>query len=96
MKTYVSYMSNPLTISEVRRDLAKVIDDARKTHEPVFVSRRGRRVAAVVDADDYDELRTLADDMADIIAAEQARDEMRRTGDAPIPWDEVKAELGLT
>lgn len=59
------------------------------------MSRRGKRVAAVVDADDYDQLRALAEDMADIIAAEQTRDEMRRTGEAPIPWDEVKAELGM-
>ena len=42
----------------------------------------------------YGHLR-LAEDMADIRAAEQAREEMRRTGEAPIPWDEVKAELGL-
>ena len=88
-------MSEPLTISEARRDLAKVVDDARETRERVFLSRHGKRVAAVVDADDYDELRALAEDMADILAAEQAREEMRRTGEAPVPWDEVKAELGL-
>ncbi len=88
-------MSDPLTISEARRNLAKVIDDARSTHEPVYVSRRGKRVVAVVDADDLDHLQALAEDMADILAAEQARDEMRRTGEAPIPWDEVKADLGL-
>lgn len=88
-------MNDPLTISEARRDLAKVIDDARSTHEPVYLSRRGQRVAAVVDAEDYDQIRALAEDMADILAAEQARDEMRRTGEAPIPWEEVKADLGM-
>ena len=88
-------MNQALTVSEARRDLAKVIDDARQTHEPVFLSRRGKRVAAVVGADDYERLRELAENMADILAAEQAREEMRRTGDSPIPWAEVKAELGL-
>jgi len=88
-------MNEPLTISEARRGLAKVINDARSTHEPVYLSRRGKRVAVVVDAEDYDQLRVLAEDMADILAAEEARDEMRRTGKAPIPWDEVKAELGM-
>jgi hypothetical protein len=33
--------------------------------------------------------------MADIRAAEQSRTEMAATGEAPIPWDEVKADLGL-
>lgn len=88
-------MSQPLSVSEARRDLAKVIDDVRASHEPVFLSRRGKRVAAVVDADDYERLRDLAEEMADILAAEQAREEMRRTGESPIPWDEVKADLGL-
>jgi len=88
-------MANLLTISEARRDLAKVIDDARSTHEPVFVSRRGKRIAAVIDADDYDHMRAMAEDMADILAADQAREEMRRTGETPIPWDEVKADLGM-
>jgi hypothetical protein len=33
--------------------------------------------------------------MADIRATEEARAELKATGEAPIPWDEVKAELGL-
>ena len=61
----------------------------------MFLSRRGRRVAAVIDADDLDRLLELAEDMADIRAADEARAEMRETGAAPIPWEEVKADLGL-
>ncbi len=53
-------------------------------------------MAAVIDADDLDAVLALAEDMADIRAAEQARVRMEATGEAPIPWDEVKAELGLT
>jgi hypothetical protein len=37
----------------------------------------------------------LAEDMADIRAAEAARAEMKATGEQPIPWAEVKADLGL-
>jgi prevent-host-death family protein len=84
-----------LSISEAREQLAAVIDRARTEHRPVFLSRRGRRVAAVIDADDLDRLLELAEDMADIRAAEEARAEMRETGAAPIPWKEVKADLGL-
>jgi prevent-host-death family protein len=84
-----------VSISEARERLADVIDRARAHHQPVFLSRRGRRVAAVIDADDLERLQELAEDMADIRAAEAARREMQETGELPVPWDEVKAELGL-
>jgi len=85
-----------LSISEARTQLAAIIDRARAEHEPVYVARRGRRVAAVIDADDLDHLIQLAEDMADIRAAEQARADIEQTGATPIPWEEVKADLGLT
>ena len=33
--------------------------------------------------------------MSDIRAAEAARKEMRTTGETPIPWAQVKVDLGL-
>lgn len=85
-----------LAVSEARKQLAAIIDRARAEHAPVYLARRGRRVAAVIDADDLDELLALAEDMSDIRAAEAARAEMAATGEAPIPWEQVKADLGLT
>jgi prevent-host-death family protein len=73
-----------------------MIDRARAEHEPIYLARRGRRVAALIDADDLDELLVLAQDMADIRAAKAARAEMRATGETPIPREQVKADLGLT
>jgi prevent-host-death family protein len=84
-----------LTVSEARKQLAAVIDHARTKHEPVYLTRRGRRVVAVIDADDLMSILELAEDMADIRAAEEARAEMQATGDAAIPWEKVKADLGL-
>lgn len=84
-----------LSISDARTQLAAIIDRARADHRPVYVARHGRRIAAVIDADDLDRILELAEDMADIRAAEQARVEMQSTGAMPIPWDEVKADLGL-
>jgi prevent-host-death family protein len=94
---YTMYMSTtePLNITEARKQLATIIDQVRADHEPVYLSRRGRRVVAVIDADDLDGILALAEDMADIRAAEDARAEMRATGEAPIPWEQVKADLGL-
>lgn len=85
----------PLSVSEARRHLAAIIDRVGVEHAPVYLARRGRRVAAVIDADDLDRILALAEDMADIRAAEEAREEMRATGEAPIPWEQVKADLGL-
>lgn len=84
-----------LNISEARDQLAAIVDRACVEHQPVYLARRGRRVAAVIDADDLGRILELAEDMADIRAAEAARAEMRATGETPIPWDEVKADLGL-
>jgi prevent-host-death family protein len=85
----------PVSVSDARDQLASIIDRARTEHEPVFLSRRGRRVAAVIDVDDLERLIELAEDMADIRAAEESREEMRRTESEPTPWEQVKADLGL-
>jgi prevent-host-death family protein len=83
------------SVSDARRDLASVIDTAKSSREPVWISRHGRRVAAVIDADQLERLQELAEDMADILDAEAARQEIRETAEQPVPWEQVKAELGL-
>ena len=85
-----------LNVTDARQHLAAVIDRVQTEHEPVYLSKRGRRVAAVIDADDLDRVLRLAEDMSDIRAAEEARAEMQVTREAPIPWEQVKADLGLT
>jgi antitoxin Phd len=84
-----------ITVTDARARLADVVDSARVGHQPVFLTRRGKRIAAVIDVDDLDDLVRAAEDLADIEAAQQARAEMASTGQVPIPWDEVKADLGL-
>ena len=88
-------ISKPFNIAEARRQLATIIDQARNDHTPVYLTRRGHRVAAVIDSDDLDRILALAEDMADIRAAEVARSEMRTTTETPIPWEQVKVDLGL-
>lgn len=85
-----------VTVSDARARLADVVDAARVGHEPVYLTRRGRRVAAVIDASDLDRLIEAAEDLADIEAARAARAEMADAGESPIPWAQVKADLGLT
>ena len=83
-----------MTLTDARARLADVVDAARVAHDPVFLTRRGRRVAAVIAAEDLEQLITAAEDLADIRAAQQAREEIS-AGAEPIPWEQVKADLGL-
>jgi antitoxin Phd len=83
-----------MPLTEARARLADVVDAARVDHDPVFLTRRGRRVAAVIAAEDLDRLIEAAEDLADIRAAQQARDEIAG-GVEPIPWEQVRADLGL-
>lgn len=84
-----------MTLSDARAHLSDVVDQARIGRDPVFLTRRGRRVAAVVDADVLERLLEAAEDLADIQAAAAARADMAETGETAIPWDQVKADLGL-
>jgi prevent-host-death family protein len=86
---YDSYMSD-VAVSEARSRLAEIIDQARRSREPVYVTRRGRRVAVIVDPDLYDEIVEDAEDAIDRRELEAARDE-----DDYVPWEQVKADLGL-
>jgi hypothetical protein len=52
-------------------------------------------VVAIVDAVEFDRLLELAEDAADAEDAIVARRELEETAALPIPWDEVKADLGL-
>lgn len=83
-----------MTVSDARARLADVVDAARVAHDPVYLTRRGHRVAAVIDADDLDRLIAAAEDLADIEGAKTARAELA-AGEEGIPWDQVKADLGL-
>ncbi|HBJ73615.1 MAG TPA: prevent-host-death protein [Actinobacteria bacterium] len=84
-----------MTVSDARSRLADVVDQARVEHEPVFLTRRGRRVAAVIDADQLQSLIESAEDLADLRAVGAVRAEMAATGLDPIPWEQVKVDLGL-
>ena len=82
-----------LPVSVACNRLDEIVDDVCARREPVFLTRRGRRVAAVIDADDLERLTQTAEDLADIEAADAARAEIAELG--TISWDGVKADLGI-
>ena len=86
---YDSYMTE-LAVSAARDHLADAIDEARRSGEPVYVTRRGKRVAVLMDSEAFERLVEAAEDAVDRVELAAARDE-----DDYVPWDEVKADLGL-
>ncbi|WP_431864445.1 type II toxin-antitoxin system Phd/YefM family antitoxin [Microbacterium paraoxydans] len=82
-----------IAITEARARLASIIDEARE--EPVYLTRRNVPVAAVIDASLLERLLEDADELADIRAVDAAWDETARLDETPIPWEEVKRDLGL-
>lgn len=51
-------------------------------------------MAAEIDADDLDRLIAAVEDATDAEAARSARQEMVE-GEQAVPWEQVKADLGL-
>jgi prevent-host-death family protein len=83
-----------MTVTEARARLADVVDQVRVDHEPMYLTRRGRRIAAVIDSDTLDRLLEAAEDLADLRAASEALAEID-AGAPTIPWEQVKTDLGL-
>ncbi|MDY7100314.1 MAG: type II toxin-antitoxin system Phd/YefM family antitoxin [Actinomycetota bacterium] len=74
---YNSYMSD-FAVSDARNRFAEVIEQARRSGEPVYVTRRGQRVAAIVDADVLDRLVEAAEEADNRRELELARAEEYR------------------
>jgi antitoxin Phd len=82
------YMSD-MTATDARERFSEAL--AASSREPVFITRHGKRVAALVTTEFYDRAIEALEDAEDIASARAALDE-----DGPsIPWEVVKADLGL-
>jgi len=77
-----------MPVSDAQHHLGEVVDRAR-AGEVVYLTRHGRRVAAVVPVENAELVEAEEED--DLAAAREAVAE----GGDPIPWEQVKAELGL-
>jgi prevent-host-death family protein len=79
-----------MPISEASGHLDEVADESAATGEVIYLTRDGRRLAAIVPADAADEIEA-AEDAADIAAAEAAIAEPAEDIPAEVVW----AELGI-
>lgn len=78
---------------EAPRTIAQALDRTTRG-ERVTVTRKGEAVAALVSLADLALLEEL-EDRRDAQDADRALDEFEASGEAPIPWEKVKARLAL-
>lgn len=81
-----------LLTNELRRDLTDAINRVKYAGERIILRRRNTDVAALVSVEDLALLEEM-EDRADAREARRILAAMKRTGEKPIPWEEVKAEL---
>ncbi|HVV75429.1 MAG TPA: type II toxin-antitoxin system prevent-host-death family antitoxin [Mycobacteriales bacterium] len=79
-----------MTASNAREHFSEALATAAR--EPVFITRHGRRVATLVTSEFYERAVEALEDAEDIAAAHAA---LAEDGES-VPWETVKAELGLS
>jgi PHD/YefM family antitoxin component YafN of YafNO toxin-antitoxin module len=79
-------MPRIVTAEDLRAKLGRELDALRESKEALYVSKRGRLAAVLLDPDRYAELIDRIEYLDDSLAALQAREE----GEAAIPWQEVR------
>lgn len=83
-----------MSAAEVRKELSETLNRVAYGGDRVVIQRRGRDVAALISLEDLEFLERIEDQL-DIKAARAAIEEARAAGEATIPWEDVKKELGL-
>ena len=79
-----------LPASQARERFSEILNAVAYGHERMVLQRHGKDVAAVISAEDLKRFEEL-EDRADLLDMEQ----VLAKGETPLPWDEVKADLGV-
>ena len=79
-------MSRIVTASDLRARLGKELDTLRETEDALYVSKRGRLAAVVLDSEHYAGLIERLDYLEDSLAALTAREER----ESSVLWSEVR------
>ena len=77
-----------LPASQARERFSEILNEVAYGHERMVLQRHGKDVAALISAEDLKRFEEL-EDRADLLDMEQ----VLAKGEAPLPWDAVKANL---
>ncbi len=75
-----------VTADDLRSQLGRELDQLRSSEEVLFVSKRGRLAAVLIDVEQYRAMVERAEYLEDSLAALQAREEV----DQAISWSKVR------
>lgn len=85
---------NTVPLAEARAQLSRLVDEAVRTHERVEVTRKGRRAAVLLSADDYDSLVETVEILSDPELMRRIREsEAELARGESFDLDEVGAEM---
>ena len=85
-----------LPFTEARKDLSKILDQVSAIHEHVTITRQGKPAAVVMSADEFESWQETLELLADPKAlAAIRRAEKDIAAGRVLPWEEVRARLGL-
>jgi prevent-host-death family protein len=82
-----------LPLAEVRANLSKIVDEAVRTHERTEITRKGRRAAVLLSADDYDSIMETLDILSDEALMRDVRDAEAGAEREIYTLDEVAEEM---
>ncbi|MHB0911827.1 MAG: type II toxin-antitoxin system Phd/YefM family antitoxin [Armatimonadota bacterium] len=85
-----------ISAQEARAEFADVVGRAEYAHDWTVITKRGKKVAAVISMEDLavlEECLRRAEDEIDREAAKAALAEAKTEG--VVPWETLKSELGL-
>lgn len=85
-------LSDGVSIVEAREKLGDLVNRAALLSERVYVTKHGKRVAALVPVEDAELLEAL-EDRLDLAAVKNARIDIAKHGSTP--FEELARELGL-
>jgi prevent-host-death family protein len=92
---YVRDMSGPViaSMADVRRHLADVVDRAHRDDVPTIITRRGKREAVVIDINEYQRLRELAERVEDAWLNRLADEAEAEGAEGSVSLEEMAAAL---
>lgn len=85
-----------VSAEEARNQFAEIINRVAYGHERTVVTRRGKRVAAIVSVEDLELLEAVLEELEDRADAEYCRKALKDLDlSKTVPWEDLKSELGL-
>lgn len=81
-----------VSLVEAHERFLEIVDRAEEAKERIYLTRSGKRIAAIVPIEDVEAIERI-EDRIDRRALRRARAEMAVKG--TVFWEELKSELGL-